>query len=117
MSKNPSLNLSQEQMTELQRLMKEDRAARLAHVEALTQYDSSLLLRAKTKEDKRLAQKAKIEYYTSLGISRQQSWQLDRTSRGLCRICGKPEDEKGGLCKDHRQGRWKGYKGKKLVGQ
>lgn len=99
--------LTPEQIAELQRRFDAYRQARLDHVKALKAYDRSLLKRSQAKEAKRIAAKENIEYYQSLGLSRQSSWQIYNVSKGLCRICGQPEDAKGGLCEKHRPGRWK----------
>jgi len=104
--------LTPEAIKELQRLSDEAKRTRLEFVEVLkregTRQRKSKETIAKARAAKLLAQEAKVTAYKEVGFDHRGFWQFDNISRGLCRFCASPQDEKGtGLCSECRKGQWK----------
>lgn len=102
--------LSPDELKELHRLSDEAKRTRLEFVEILKRESyiqkHSKLVIARAREEKLIAQKAKVEAYKALGLDHRRFWQFDNISRGLCRFCGAPQD-KGNLCAECRKGQWR----------
>jgi hypothetical protein len=107
--------ISPKAQAELNKLHDEADAARKAYVLALKQHRTNTvqvgILRGKV-------QAAKREYtnlYKSLGLNRQSAWQVDKVSRGLCRLCGDNAEPNSKHCKAHEAWLHSPVRKKKLV--
>lgn len=68
------------------------------------------------KGEKERATKDYVACYLSMGLNRQSAWQVNRVSRGLCRLCGKPALPDRNHCEVHEEKIKNSFKGKpKLV--
>ena len=103
--------MSPEELKELHHLSDEAKRTRLEFVDILKRekhkQNKSKETISLARAEKIAAQRAKVEAYKALGFDHRGFWQFDNLSRGLCRFCGDPQDEKGGLCKECRKGQWK----------
>jgi len=88
-------------------------ALRKQYATALSRHRSNKLSIALLKGQKEAATRKYTEAYKAVGLNRQSAWQVNRTSRGLCRLCGKPVVEGKNHCGVHEEKIRNSFKGGK----
>lgn len=83
-------DLSPQSIAELIALADEARNKRTAYSKALQQHNANKVSLNILKGQVLASKRSYVNAYTKAGLNRQGAWQLDKTSRGLCRLCGKP---------------------------
>lgn len=93
--------ISKKAQAELNKLHDEADTARRAYVSALKVHRTNAVQVGILRGQQQAAKRDYVDYYVKLGLNRQSAWQIDKVSRGLCRLCGNEAVNGGKHCKEH----------------
>lgn len=107
--------ISKKAQAELNKLHDEADAARRAYVNALKTHRTNTTQVGILRGQVQAAKRDYVDYYVKLGLNRQSAWQVDKVSRGLCRLCGNEAEPDSKHCKVHEAWLHSPVRKKKLV--
>jgi hypothetical protein len=108
-----SKTITPQKQTELNKLKDAADALRKEYAATVSQHRQNTVAVGILKGRKEAATRAYTEAYRALGLNRQSAWQVDRVSRGLCRLCGLKALPGRKHCSEHEEKIKNSFKGGK----